>query len=303
MSHNFMSGLSRERHFNRLKLILGIGIVWASCLTSVQAQVTPNNQPVSPNSNSSAEQNFQQGNLTRAIQQWSREIKNGTNVVTALFNRSQTYILLKQYDFALQDLNQIIQIQGKNTPAQVFIVKGIALSELNQLPEAIKSFNQAAKLQLSPALYNNRALAYQRSGQIKKALEDLTKSVQLAPTPITRLNLANVRIQMSQFTQVVEEMNKLITQEKTFFPAYLTRGIAYYNLGQYEAAIRDFVFTLKMWPDQPEAYYYAGLSFAKLNRKEDAVQNLIRSADLYLQKNQSMNYRQVLETMTELNLQ
>ncbi|MFM7368967.1 MAG: tetratricopeptide repeat protein, partial [Sphaerospermopsis kisseleviana] len=112
--------------------------------------------------------------------------------------------------------------------------KGIALSELNQLQEAIQSFNTAEKLESSPGLYNNRALAYQRLGQLNKALEDLTKSVQLLPTPITRLNLSNLRIQLNQFQQVVNEMNQLIVTDKTFFPAYLTRGIAYYNLGQYE---------------------------------------------------------------------
>lgn len=68
-------------------------------------------------------------------------------------------------------------------------------------------------------------------------------------------------------------------------------------------AIQNFVFSLKFMPDQPEAYYYAGLSFAKLNRKEDAAQSLIRSADLYLKQNQSASYHKVLEKMNELNLQ
>ncbi|WP_161606840.1 tetratricopeptide repeat protein [Fortiea contorta] len=290
-------------HLYPLGYLLGIGIFWTTLSTNIQAQETPSNQPPVVNSSLSAEENFQRGNLTRAIQQWSRDIKSGTNAIEALFNRSQAYILLKQYDFAVQDLNQLVQIQGKNTPARVFMVRGIALSELNQLPAAIESFNQAEKLQPSPLIYSNRALVYQRAGQLPQALEDLSKSVQVAPTFINRLNLANVRIQLGQFQQVVAEMNQLIATEKSFFPSYITRGIAYYNLGQYEAAIRDFVFSLKIFPDQPEAYYYAGLSFAKLNHKEDASRNLIRSAEIYLQRNQSQSYRQVLEKINELNLQ
>jgi tetratricopeptide (TPR) repeat protein len=290
-------------HWYPLGLLLGIGIFWTTFSTNTQAQVSPSTQPPVVNSSLNAEENFHQGNLTRAIQQWSRDIKNRTNIVQALFNRSQAYILLKQYDFAVQDLNQLVQLQGQNTPAQVFVVRGIALTELNQLPEAIQSFNQAEKLQPSPLIYNNRALTYQRAGQLPQALEDLSKSVQLAPTLINRLNLANLRIQLGQFQQVVEEMNQLMTTEKSFFPSYLTRGIAYYNLGQFEMAIRDFIFSLKIFPDQPEAYYYAGLSFAKLNRKEDASRNLIRSAELYLQRNQSSSYREVIEKINELNLQ
>ncbi|MHC5821763.1 MAG: tetratricopeptide repeat protein [Nostoc sp.] len=300
-----MSGFIRHaiNHLYPLGYLLGIGISGITFSTSVQAQISPSNQPPVSNYSLSAEENFQHGNITLAIQQWSRNIKNRTNVDEALFNRSQAYILLKQYDFAVQDLNQLIQIQGKNTSASVFIVRGIALGELNKLPEAIQSFNQAEKLQPSPLLYNNRALIYQRSGQLSQALEDLRKSVQLAPTLINRLNLANLRIQLRQFKQVLEEMNQLIVTEKSFFPAYTTRGIAYYNLGQYETAIRDFIFSLRIFPDQPEAYYYAGLSFSQLNRKEDAVQNLTRSADLYLQHNQPTSYHQVLEKINELNLQ
>jgi tetratricopeptide (TPR) repeat protein len=287
----------------QLGFLLGIGVLWTSFLARAEAQVSPISQPPSANSSLGAEENFHHGNLTRAIQQWSRGIKNGTNVVQSLFNRSQAYILLKQYEFALQDLNQLIQIQGRNTSAQVFLIRGIALSELNRLPEAIQSFNQSEKLQPSPLVYNNRALAYQRAGQLPQALKDLSKSVQIAPTFVNRVNLANLRIQLGQFKQVIQEMNQLIATEKSFFPSYLTRGIAYYNLGQYENAIRDFLFSLKIFPDQPEAYYYSGLSFAKLNRKEDASQNLIRSADLYLQRNQPTNYHQVLEKINELNLQ
>jgi tetratricopeptide (TPR) repeat protein len=251
----------------------------------------------------SAEDNFHHGNLTYAIQQWSHDIKNGININDALFNRSQAYILLKQYDFAVQDLNRLIQIQGSKTPSQVYVVQGIALTELNQLQAAIQSFNQAEKINPSELVYSNRALAYQRSGQFKEALLDLTKSVQMAPTPVNQLNLANLQLQLAKYDQVVDEMNKLIAHEKYFFPAYLTRGIANYNLGKYELAIRDFVSSLTILPEQPEAYYYAGLSFAKLNRKDDATKNLLHSADLFLKQNQSNSYHQVLEKMNELNLQ
>ncbi|MEB3338003.1 MAG: tetratricopeptide repeat protein [Leptolyngbyaceae bacterium] len=283
------------------QLVCCLSAFWGAIPALAQAQAVPPSQAAP--TQQSAEKNFEQGDMTRAIQQWSRDIKNGNDVVRALFNRSQTYILLKQYEFAVQDLNQLIQLQGDRTPADVFVVRGIALSEMNQIPAAIQSFNQAEKLQPSALVYSNRALAYQRNAQFPQALEDLKKAIQLAPTPFNRLNLANLQLQLGQFTQVVEGMNQLLTQEKSFFPAYLTRGIAYYNLGQYETAVRDFLFSLTILPDQPEAYYYTGLSFAKLNRRDDASQNLIRAADIYLRQNQPNSYHQVLKKMNELALQ
>ncbi len=287
-----------------LTILIGYGCLWKNLsISEAEAQVPSPTSPTVNNSNLSAEEYFKRGSVTKAIQLWSRDIKNGTDVSKSLYNRSQAYIILRQYESAVQDLNQLISLQGVKTAAQIYIIRGIAFSELNKLAEAIEDFNQAEKLEPSLLVYTNRGLAYQRSGQLNKALADFTKTVSLSATPIAKLNLANVRIQLGQFTEVVNEISQLIEQDKTFFPAYLVRSIAYYNLGQYEAAIRDCVFSLKIIPDQPEAYYYAGLSFAKLNRKDDASQNLVKSADLYLKQNQSSNYQQVLQKMSELNLQ
>ncbi|MDX2256774.1 MAG: tetratricopeptide repeat protein [Pseudanabaenaceae cyanobacterium bins.39] len=295
----FYPVLRSPSHMMRLSIVtLGtLMALWGG--QGIQAQ-TPTPTPAPP---STPEDYFKLGSVTRAIQLWSNDIRNGKEVAKSLYNRSQAYIVLKQYELALEDLNQLIKQQGINTPSQVYVIRGIALNELNRFSEAIEDFKQAERLQPSYLVYANRALAYQRSNQYKLALDDLIKAVSISPTAIARLNLANVRIQLGQFTEVVNEMTQLLAQEKTFFPAYLVRSIANYNLGKYEAAIQDCLFSLKIIPDQPEAYYYAGLSFAKLNRKEDASQNLIKAADLYLRQNQSQNYRQVLDKMSELNLQ
>lgn len=293
--------LQSQKSVKCLPIILGlICSLSGGYISNAQAQ----NPAAETNSATiSAEEHFRRGSITRAIQIWSSDIRNGKEMLRSLYNRSQAYIVLKQYDAALQDLNQLIKLQGVNTPTQVYIIRGIALSEIGRLDEAIADFNQAEKLEPSYLVYSNRGLAYQRSQKYQMALSDLLKSVQLSPTPIAKLNLANVRIQLGQFAEVLTEMNQILEKEKTFFPAYLVRSIANFNLGKYEAAIQDSLFTLKILPDQPEAYYYAGLSFAKLNRKEDAAQNLVRAADLYLRQNQANNYRQVLEKMSELNLQ
>ena len=254
-------------------------------------------------STNSPEENFRAGNVTRAIQQWSKDIKDGKNVTGNLYNRAQAYILIKQYNFALKDINEIIQREGQNTRPEIFIIQGIALGELNQLPQALNSFNQAEKINPTALVYSNRALIYQRLGKLNEALADLSQAVKLSPTPINQLNLANLRLQLSQFEAVISEMTKLIQQNKAFFPAYLTRGIAYYNLGRYEDAIKDFLFGLAITPDQPENYYYAGLSFEKLKQKKDALHNLTIAADLYLKQNQADNYQKVIDKMNELNLQ
>ena len=283
--------------------LIKIDLLCISFFPLIQNQTLAQSKPEDANTVMVSQRNFEQGNITLAIQKWGRDIRTGKNVAQALYNRSQAFILLKQYEFAVKDLDQLLKIQENKVPAEVYIVRGIALTETNQLSDAIKSFNQAEQIQRSPLVYNNRALAYERQGQLNLALIDLSKSVQLAPTPTHRLNLASLQNQLGQYNQVIQGMNLLIIDNTQFFPAYLTRGIAHYNLGQFQEAIQDFLFTLKIQPEQPEAYYYAGLSFAQLNRKEDATQNLVKAANLYLKQNQSNFYYQIIEKMTELDLQ
>lgn len=285
-----------------LNFLLGFGCAVVMSLNGqtppLSAQSVPPQTPVA-----SAEENFQKGKLTLAIQQWSQDIFQGINLGNALYNRAQAYILIQQPQLALNDLDKLIAIQGQSTPANVFLVRGVALTELNQLEAAIASFNQAERLTPTPAplLYNNRALTYQKLGQIELAIADLEQSVRFAPLPIHHVNLANARIQQGQFEQAIIDINPIISQQNTFFPAYSTRGIAQYHLGNYEAALRDFLTSLSLLPNQPEAYHYAGLSLAALGRPEDARANLMRAADLYLQSNQLDFYQQILQDMSALN--
>lgn len=296
-----------------LRLILGL-TGWIVCsivctTTRVNAQpasvttTEPTMTTATSNTSSvTAYENFQAGNLTRAVQQWTQAIREDEDVVHSLFNRSQAFIMLEQYDFALRDINQIIDIEGPQAGPDVFLIQGIILGNLNRLPEALVSFEQSENQRPSALVHSNRALVHQRAGDFQAALSDLNRAIELAPTPVNYLNLANLYIQLEEFDTAIEQIDQLFAINTTFFPAYLARGIAFYHLGEHELALQDFLSTLTAAPQQPEARYYAGLSLAALGMREDASQNLLVAADLYLQQNQGDSYYQVLDMMSQLGL-
>lgn len=259
-------------------------------------------EPDMSTATATAHESFQSGNLTRAVQQWTQAIRANEDVVRSLFNRSQAFVMLNQYDFALRDINQVIDLEGPNTGADVFLIQGIILSNLDRLPEALDSFQQAESRQPSDLIYSNRALVYQRAEDYPAALVDMERAIELAPTPVNQLNLANLHVQMGEHERAIARLNQLLESDDTFFPAYLARGIAFHNLGEHQSALQDFLYTLTIAPNQPEARYYSGLSLATLGHQEEAAQSLIAAADLYLAQNQSDSYHQVLEKMAELGL-
>lgn len=262
--------------------------------------------PTMPTSTSEATatayENFQAGNLTRAVQQWTQAIREEEDVVVSLFNRSQAFVMLEQYDFALRDINQIIEIEGPKTEPDVYLIQGIVLGNLDRLPEALSSFEIVEHQQPSAMVYNNRALVYQRAGEFQLALSDLERAVDLAPTPVGHLNLANLHIQLENFDTAAEQMSQLIARNNVFYPAYLTRGIARYHLGEYQSALQDFLATLTASAAQPEARYYVGLSLAALDMREEASGHFLAAADMYLQRNNGDSYYQVLDVMSQLGL-
>lgn len=210
--------------------------------------------------------------------------------------------MLGQYELALQDINQIVNIEGSATEADVFLIQGIVLGDLNQLSEALASFEQSESKQPSALVYSNRALIHQRARDLRLALSDLERAIALAATPVNHLNLANLHIQLENFDTTIEQTTQLLAANSTFFPASLTRGIAYHHSEEHQLALQDFLATLTATPNQPEARYYAGLSLAALEMREEASQNLLAAADIYLQQNKGDSYYQVLDVMSELGL-
>jgi tetratricopeptide (TPR) repeat protein len=281
-----------------------LGFFVCSLAFSANAQTispSPTESPMTTSAQTAVE-NFQNGQITRAVQQWNQEIRAGNDLIVNLFNRSQAYILLGQYDSALRDVNMIIALEGPAVETDVLLVQGIALSNLNKFSEALDSFGQVEQRSPSALVYSNRAVVYQRQGRLQEALADLSKAVELSPTAVNQLNLANLYIELGDFDQAVENMTQMIAADGNFFPAYLSRGIAHYHLEQYEEAVRDLLQTLTLSPHQAAARYYAGLSLAKLNYPEEAAQNLVMAADLYLQQDKADSYHQVLDIMAEMGL-
>jgi tetratricopeptide (TPR) repeat protein len=240
---------------------------------------------------------FENGQINQAVQCWNQAISSGDDLFANLFNRSQAYILLEQYGSALQDVNTIIALQGATVEPDVLLVQGIALSNLNKFSEALESFLKVEKRQPSALVYTNRAVVYQRQGHLHKALRELIEAVKLSPTVLNRLNLANLHIELGEFAIAAEAMTAVLAEGNSFFPAYLSRGVAYYRLERYDEAVQDLLKMLSFKPDQAAAHYYAGLSLSKLHRPQEAVEHLNQAADLYLQQNQPDLYGQLMDLL------
>ena len=122
-------------------------------------------------------------------------------LLTGLFNVLLSDEPTKQAQLAFRagDFNKVVSLmntaieQDKSKPLY-FKLRGYARYKLNRFDLAIADYNEAEKLDKAKdeTLFNNRGLAYARSGKCLLAIKDFEKALQLKPRyGQAHLNLGN----------------------------------------------------------------------------------------------------------------
>ena len=82
----------------------------------------------------------------------------------------------------------------------------------------------------------------------------------------------------------------------------INRGIAYSTQDKYELAIKDYNQAITIAPDNADAYYAKGFTQTLIRgKKQEAIENYRKAADLYQQKNQPKYSKNALKKIKELS--
>jgi tetratricopeptide (TPR) repeat protein len=116
---------------------------------------------------------------------------------------------------ALDALNQAIRLKPNNAAA--IFQRGVALSQLNRVPEAIRSFQDALRYNLSPLVYV--AVAHEYLGQLwlqtghnEDALKELDTALAMNPDSVeARVNRALVLAALGRLQESATELTRLRT--------------------------------------------------------------------------------------------
>ena len=63
----------------------------------------------------------------------------------------------------------------------------------------------------------------------------------------------------------INEYNRMLQKDPEDFRAFFGRGVAYYEMGEYDKALEDIKEVLDIYPDFNEAYYYLSSIYEKIN--------------------------------------
>ncbi|MBR8834562.1 MAG: tetratricopeptide repeat protein [Stigonema ocellatum SAG 48.90 = DSM 106950] len=168
---------------------------------------------------------------------------------------------------AMEDLNWALKVDGQN--AQAYCCRGVVRCKQGNFRDAISDFNQALRLNFQDAIvYRNRGKARFQLGDHQGAMADFNQALQMQP------------------------QDALL---------YVARGNVYRAMGDYYGAIKDYTQALQINPDDAHAYYNRGMSYACLEEMQRAVEDYQRAASMFCEKEDWVNYQQVLDSLRKIS--
>lgn len=176
------------------------------------------------------------------IKSLTEKIKTNPNDDSLYHQRALIYLDSKNNQKAIEDLNQVIQLNSSDNSLKALAYYGLWLAHYKQknYQKALDNINQVIKIYPDIAdFYAIRGLTYYDFYKLSKNTKDLEKVIEDS----------NHAIKLHE-----ELLKKLNPQEDSRFlddqphaNAYFIRGLAYYDLGNKTQALSDYLKALPEW--------------------------------------------------------
>ncbi len=215
------------------------------------------------------------GDIPGALSAFSKAIRFDPKCVDAYVKRGQIYQSIEQYEDALADYRQVLQLDPRHPQANAIrefvenadkpdwraYLEGTNMADQGNYSRAIDHYNEAIKLNGKVALYYvGRAKAYQERGNLNATLSDLDKAVKLnSKSPDILLARGKARALKDDYNGAINDFSQALKLDESA-DAYLERGKAESKKENYKAAVKDLTQAITLDPQLAEAYGYRGLA-------------------------------------------
>jgi lipoprotein NlpI len=129
--------------------------------------------------------------------------------------------------------------------------------------------------------YDGRGVAYIDMGQLDKAMEDFNKSIAINPSFYKSYNNRGaVYSEMGQLDKAMEDFNASLALNPRCDEAYNNRGMVYGKTGSLDKAIEEFSKSLTIKPYYHLAYGNRGLAYSLIGEYAMALKDLNKAIEL-----------------------
>jgi tetratricopeptide (TPR) repeat protein len=171
---------------------------------------------------------------------------------------------------------------------------------------AIASIDRLIAMRPNSAMdYNNRGLMYFRNNQINEALADLSLALQIDPKLDSAYNnRANCYAAKGELVEAISDYDVALDLNPANIRAWINQGITFRELGMYDLAIENFEIALVVGNSLPERIYAErGRTYHLRGDWNCAVADYQFSLKLLSDRTNSAVYRQKVQTWLDELLQ
>ena len=233
-----------------------------------------------------------QSKMLKAIVQHQRgDTREAIRIFKEIINTSPTYTIIythlaKVYkEIGRSDLSVQILDEGlERNPGDPFLLSklGIFLVENVEYKRAINVLEQTVILMKhDPESFNYLGVAYYRSGNFEKAMENYNKSLEIDKNyasvynNIGSLYLSHFQSSKDRrsYENATSNFNKALEIDENLYSALNGRGAARYFIGDFTGAISDWKRSVSAKPDFIDPYFSIGIAYlVKLRDKKSAYE-------------------------------
>lgn len=202
-----------------------------------------------------------------------------------LTRRGQGFYVSGQYPAALADFLRAVSL----VPARADYHRNVGDARANllrnssdvlavtvQLEKAVEDLTRAVQLDPKDAVnLIHRGVVYVSLGRVERGLDDLNQAVALAPESAAPYEArARAYNAAGAFQRAVADCDTALRLQPGLANALFSRGIAYDGLEDYDRAIEDFTEVARLYPKGGSgAYNNRGMSYAKRGQTDRAIED------------------------------
>ncbi|MCY7278320.1 MAG: tetratricopeptide repeat protein [Phormidesmis sp. CAN_BIN44] len=195
----------------------------------------------------------------------------------ALGWRGRCYLLSKQEELALKDLQQVIEIDGED--AKYWFDLALTYQTLKRYDEAITAYRRAIEIDPKSAIYHyTLGDVYREQKRYEEALKDFDRTIELDPESAWLLaNRGQTYQALERYEEALKDFDLALSIDPIYPQTREKLGYLQYQLGDYNASLCSFQKALDLQPDNSD--FSSSLGYLHLLQGHfDKAQELIEVA-------------------------
>jgi tetratricopeptide (TPR) repeat protein len=204
-----------------------------------------------------ADEHLRNGNVARAIADYSEAIRLNANDVLALNGRGNAYLRNGEHNRAIADWNSLLRINPNFTEARQSIERAQQLQQQEQERQQMEQHQRAEAL-VDQGRRNFDIRDYNR------ALADFTEAIRLNPNLSTAyFQRARTYRELRQHDRAISDYTQVIRLNPNDWAAYHNRGREFTAKGDYDNAIADFTEAIRINSNHAPSYIDRGFAYIR----------------------------------------